>query len=331
MDEIGSFLDGPRARGAFLLKTVMDPPWCLSIEDQAPLSVIVLVGGEAWVVRGTERQRLVTGDVALVRGPQPYLFCDSPTTPVQVRIRPGQVCETPEGESVSAELALGLRAWGNSPEGATVMLVGVYEAEGEISRRLVDALPPVVALAGSAWSSRILPVLLDEVGREGPGQQVVLDRLLDLLVIDALRGWFARPDGVPPSWYAAQTDPVVGPALRLIHDAPEQAWTVEGLARQVGLSRAAFARRFAEVVGEPPMTYLSGWRLALAADLLLEPGVSVGSVSRRIGYGSPFTFSTAFKRAYGHSPKAHREATRRESAQAEVASTSASRSANATP
>jgi AraC-like DNA-binding protein len=330
MDEIGGFLDGPRARGAFLLRAVMNPPWSLSIEDEAPLSVVVMVGGESWVVRGTDRQRLVTGDVALIRGPEPYLFAGSPTTPVQVRIRPGQVCQTPEGESVSAEMALGLRAWGNSPEGATVMLVGVYEAEGEISRRLIDALPPIVALAGRAWSSRILPVLLDEVGRDGPGQQVVLDRLLDLLVIDALRGWFARPDAVPPSWYSAQTDPVVGPALRLIHDAPEQAWTVEGLARQVGVSRAAFARRFADVVGEPPMSYLSGWRLALAADLLLEPGASVSAISRRVGYGSPFTFSTAFKRAYGYSPKAHRAATRREP-QDEEASRSTSTSASATP
>ena len=78
------------------------------------------------------------------------------------------------------------------------------------------------------------------------------------------------------------------------------------LAGRVGVSRAALARRFNDVVGEPPMAYLTGWRLALAADLLLEPGASVGAVSRRVGYGSPFTFSTAFKRAYGHSPKAHR-------------------------
>ena len=314
MDEIAGFLDGPRARGAFLLRAVMEPPWALSIEDEAPLAVVVMVSGEAWVVRPEGRHHLVAGDIALVRGPEHYLFAGSPTTPVQVRIRPGQICETPEGVSVSAELALGLRSWGNSRDGSAEMVIGVYEADGEISRRLTEALPPVVALTSAAWSSRVLPLLLDEVGRDGPGQQVVLDRLLDLLVIDALRAWFARPDAATPQWYAAQADPVVGPALRLLHSQPEAPWTVAGLARQVGVSRAALARRFNDVVGEPPMGYLTGWRLAVAADLLLEPDASVGSVSRRVGYGSPFTFSTAFKRAYGHSPKAHRASAQRRAA-----------------
>ncbi len=306
MDEIAGFLAGPRARGAFVLRSVMAPPWSVRIEDEAPLSVVVMVGGEAWVVPdGGAPTRLGPGDVALLRGPDPYLFADSPTTPAQVRILPGQVCVSPDGESVSAEMALGVRAWGNSPDGATEMLIGTYQADGEISRRLTDALPALVSLAASSWVSPVLPLLLDAIGRDRPGQQVVLDRLLDLLVIDALRAWFAGPEAAAPQWYAAQSDPVVGQALRLLHDRPEAPWTVAELARRVGISRAALARRFNELVGEPPMAYLTGWRLALAADLLLEPGASVSSVSRRVGYGSPFTFSTAFKRSYGHSPKAH--------------------------
>ncbi len=136
----------------------------------------------------------------------------------------------------------------------------------------------------------------------------MLDRLLDLLVISGLRSWFGRPDAQPPAWFAAHADPVVGVAIELLHESPERPWTVGELAAAVGLSRAALARRFHDAVGEPPMTYLTGWRLALAADLLLEPGATVGAVSRQVGYASPFTFSTAFKRAYGHSPAAHRTA-----------------------
>ena len=244
MDEISGFLSGPRARGAFVLRSGMAPPWALSIEDQAPLAVVVMVRGTAWVLRPGRERELKAGDIALIRGPEPYRFSDAPATPVQVRVRPGQRCETPEGDSVSASLALGLRHWGNSLDGSAQMLIGVYEADGEVSRRLTQALPDLVVLGAGQWSSRVLPLLLDEVGRDGPGQQVVLDRLLDLLAIDALRAWFARSDGVPPRWYAAQEDPVIGPALRLLHAQPEAPWTVGKLAARVRVSRAALARRF---------------------------------------------------------------------------------------
>jgi AraC-like DNA-binding protein len=134
----------------------------------------------------------------------------------------------------------------------------------------------------------------------------VLDRLLDLLLVAALRAWFSRPDVEAPSWYRAHRDPVVGPALRLLHNQPEQAWTVAALAEATHVSRATLARRFTELVGEPPMTFLTEWRIALAADLLCEPGATVGSVAHRVGYSSPFALSTAFKRARGISPKEHR-------------------------
>jgi len=305
VDELAGFLDGPRARGAFTLRAVMEPPWSIRIEDEAPLSVVVMSTGTAVVVGcdGHEHE-LGPGDVALIRGPEPYLFADSTDTPVQVLIRPGQICVSPAGEDLSAAMDLGVRTWGNDAGGSTVMLVGTYQADGEISRRLTDALPPVV-VARSA-SSVVQGLLTDQIGVDRPGQQVVLDRLLDLVVIEAVREWFGQPGTAAPSWYAARADPVVGPAVSLIHELPQHPWTVAELASQVGVSRAALARRFAEVVGEPPMTYLSGWRLALAADLMLEPGASVGAVSRQVGYGSPFTFSTAFKRAFGHSPRAHR-------------------------
>jgi len=96
-------------------------------------------------------------------------------------------------------------------------------------------------------------------------------------------------------------------ALALLHDGPDHPWTVASLAREVGLSRAALARRFTEAVGEPPMTYLTGWRLALAADRLRDTDATVTAVSRAVGYASPFTFSTAFKRRYGRGPLAWRQ------------------------
>ena len=136
----------------------------------------------------------------------------------------------------------------------------------------------------------------------------MLDRLLDLLLIASLRTWFTRADAEAPGWYRAYGDPVVGRALRLLHDSPAEPWTLQKLAAAASVSRASLARRFNELVGEPPMTFLTNWRIAVAADLLLEPGATVGSVARQVGYRSPFALSAAFKRVRGISPQQHRAA-----------------------
>lgn len=163
-----------------------------------------------------------------------------------------------------------VRTWGTSPTGSTTLLVGTYQLHTEIGRRLLRALPPLLVLPAAAWDSPLVPLLDAEIGRDEPGQEAVLDRLLDLLLIALLRAWFARPEAAAPAWYRAHADPVVGGAPRLIQHNPAPPWTVAALAVEIGMSRAALARRFTELVGEPPMGYLTGWRLAIAADLLRE-------------------------------------------------------------
>ena len=204
---------------------------------------------------------------------------------------------------------LGTRNWGNSPDGETVMLTGTYQLEGEISGRLLRALPPLLVLEGDAWETPLIGLLADEIVKDQPGRRRCSDRLLDLLLIAVLRTWFARPEAEAPGWYRAYADPIVGPALKALHADPAHQWTVEELANGAGVSRAALARRFNDLVGEPPMAFLTGWRIALAADLLLEPDATVGSVAAKVGYGSPFALSTAFKRLRGMSPKQYRVAT----------------------
>ncbi|TVL92304.1 AraC family transcriptional regulator [Streptomyces sp. SAJ15] len=307
MDVLAGLLDGPRARGAFLMRAIMDPPWSIRIEDRAPLTLVALVRGAAWAVPdGDAPRRLAPGDIGIMRGPDPYTFADDPATEPQTVILPGERSATPEGDELCEEMDLGVRTWGDSPDGATMMLVGTYQMRGEISRRLLGALPALSVLPATEWESPLVPLLEEEIVKDRPGQEVVLDRLLDLLLITALRAWFSRPEAAAPSWYRAQGDPVVGRALRLLHDDPAHPWTVVSLAAKTGVSRAALARRFTELVGEPPMAYLTGWRLALAADLLREPDATLAAVARKVGYGSAFALSTAYKRVRGVSPQADR-------------------------
>jgi AraC-like DNA-binding protein len=279
----------------------------MRIADEAPLCLIAITRGTAWLLlEDGEALRLGPGDVVVIRGPDPYTLADDPRTEPQVIILPGNRCVTPGGQEVELMSWMGVRTWGNSPVGSVVMLSGTYELEGEVSRRLLNALPPLLVLPSDEWESPLVGLLADEIVKDDPGQEAVLDRLLDLLLIAVLRAWFARPDAHAPGWYRAYSDPVVGKALRLIHDDPARQWTVADLAAEAGVSRAAFARRFTELVGEPPMAFITDWRLSLAADLLLEPEATIGSVAYQVGYATPYALSTAFKRVRGVSPRQHR-------------------------
>jgi AraC-like DNA-binding protein len=312
VDAVAGLLDGPRAREAFVLRSSMNPPWSLRIADQAPLTLLALAHGRAWVLpdTGTPPCMLEEGDIAIFRGPDPYTVADDPAAPVQAIIHPGQRCTTLSGEELVEQWSLGVRTWGNSPDGATVMLTGTYQLHSEVSQRLLRALPALLVLRSDELDSPLVPLLASEVGKDEPGQEAVLDRMLDLLLIAVLRAWFARPDGHAPGWYRAHADPVVGHALRLMHHNPAHPWTLAELAAEVGISRAALARRFHELVGEPPMSFLTGWRIALAADLLREPGATLAAVAEQVGYGSAFALSSAFKRLRGVSPQQYRTLTK---------------------
>ncbi|WP_235503387.1 AraC family transcriptional regulator [Aeromicrobium sp. Root495] len=316
---MGGLLDGTRANGAFLIRSVFDPPWSLRIRDEAPLSVAVVVSGQAWVVADDEPAVLLgPGDVLLAHGPDHYTVADAPGTSPQVFIDPGGVCLDASGRSLTEELLFdpATRSWGNDPAGRDVLVTGTYETATAVSERLLLALPPRLVLRRADWSADLVDLLCAEVQRDAPGQDVFLDRLLDLVVLGVVRAWLASAEHEAPGWYRAASDPVVGEALRLVQQRPADPWTVESLARATGTSRSAFARRFSEVVGESPMAHLTSWRLALAADLLDRTDATIGSIARQVGYSTPFALSAAFSRVRGISPAQHRAARRAVSASA---------------
>ena len=308
MDVLAGLLDGPRAQGAFLLKAVLSPPWSLLIADEAPLAIFTVLDGDAWLLHPglAEPVHLERGDTVVARGPDHYTVADEPDRSPNLFIGPGGDCRDATGVHLAEAMRLGVRTWGNDAAGPTTILTGAYAQTGEVGSRLLRALPAVVVLHRPDWDSPLVDLLATEVEREAPGQEAVLDRLLDLLLVTALRAWFARPEAAPPAWYTASADPVVGRAVALLHHNPAHPWTVAELATATGVSRATLARRFTDLVGEPPMAFLTGWRLALATDLLRDPDTTLGAVARQVGYGSPFALSTAYKRAHGVSPRGTR-------------------------
>ena len=315
MDVLGDLLDGVRAHTAAFCQVVLERPWALRIADRAPLALASTLSGHAWIVPDDGEPTLISaGDVAVIQGPEPYTVADHPDTPPSLVVHAGNRVMTVDGHDVTATLrlskhtkALGPGTGLSTPGACAVLASGTYQVTGDVSRRLLAALPDVVLVPREDVRSPVMDLLAAEVSRDEPGQQVVLDRLLDLALIVALRAWFARPEADAPGWYRAHGDPLVGPALRTIHDDPTQQWTVATLAATAGSSRAAFARRFTSLVGQPPMTYLTHWRLDLAADLLRNTDATVSSIARQVGYANAFALTVAFKRVRGVTPRQHRD------------------------
>ena len=262
------------------------------------------------VLEGREPEQLEPGGVAIVRGPGHYTLADDPLRSPTVIVHPGQLTTNVEGEELCAAMDLGLRTWGTSAAGSVTMVTGTYQTPSEISRLLLEALPPVIVIPEADWDSPFLQLLANEMAKDEVGQDVVLDRLLDLVVVAALRTWIGQAETESPGQLGSRHDRVVQTALDLMQGDPARAWTVATLAAETGISRAAFARRFSTVMGMPPMAYLTEWRLALAADLLRDPRKTISAVSREVGYGSAFALSAAFKRIRGVSPHHHRMAGR---------------------
>jgi AraC-like DNA-binding protein len=308
VDALANLLDGPRGRGAFLFRTLMEPPWSILMADDTPLGLVAVVRGSAWVVSSDgDRRLLQAGAVALVKGQEAITLASEAGLAPQIVCGPGGRRTAPDGSELGDSLDLGRRTWGNHAGGSTLLLMGCYQLRGEISRQVLDALPQQVVLEPETWTSPLVPLLDDELLAGAPGQEAVLDRLFDLLLVSVVRAWFNHADSVAPSWYRAHLDPVVGRALRLLQGDPVRSWTVAGLAAETGVSRSALARNFTDLVGVPPMTYLKQWRLARTADLLLDQDLTLDAIARRVGYSDGLTLSAAFKSARGVSPRQYRE------------------------
>jgi AraC-like DNA-binding protein len=302
MDPLTYFLDGPRAVGAFALSMHMNAPWAIRVDDNAALTVVAVTRGHARV----EDVLLSVGDVALIRGPEPYAVTDEGASAPSIEIGPGQSCTSLDGRDLRDELRHGIRRWGNASDGETSLLVGTYERPDEAGGLVARALPRLAIVPHNRSDGTLVGLLERELASDDPATQAVVDRLLDVLVISTIRSWVNDPNRAGEATWLTCNDPLVARALEFLHAEPAAQWTVESLARRVNTSRASLAARFRKSVGEPPMAYLTRWRLTIAGDLLHSPGATVSEVARSVGYNNAYTFSTAFKRHAGATPSEFR-------------------------
>jgi len=198
----------------------------------------------------------------------------------------------------------------------TRFVCGFLACDQRLCRPLLGALPRMLRVSlgkegpASAWIVTTLQRGASETHAPRPGAEAILGRLAELLFVEAIREYIRTLPASQQGWLAGLRDPFVGKALALLHREPARDWEVEGLAREVGLSRSALADRFVALIGEPPIQYLTRWRLALASQALASCNDAVARVAERVGYDSEAAFNRAFKREFGLPPAAWRRAAR---------------------
>jgi AraC-like DNA-binding protein len=304
MDVLANVLGVAKLANSLVCQSELVTPWGLAIEAPSKTVVHLVRRGACWLwVEGDAAPTLLgPGDVVLVSRGLRHTLTDDPATPAE------------PWEEALGKMRVRLAQQPALAAEATQLLCAAYEFEAEGRHPLVGLLPRLIRLnlndAERDPVHALVQLLLHESGRTLAGHDIVIPRLVDSLFVFIIRAWLESQPVGTAGWFGALRDPQIGRALGLIHDNPERPWTVANLAKAVALSRAAFARRFGELVGEPPLKYLTRWRMSLAAKILKTTGAPVDAVAIQVGYDSSTAFTKAFQRHLHVSPGRYRAAGR---------------------
>lgn len=308
-DVLADVLDSLKLRGRFFCQTELSAPWSLGFAAGFFAHFHVVERGTCWLqIDGvSDAVAHKEGDLVVVipRG-QGYQLSDRPGTPA-----------VPLTELIGNSQG-GLRAMIKHGGGGskTELICGAFEYQGPRANAALAVLPlwirvPKRERHANEWLNSTLRFLRKETKQASLGSETIIARLIDVIFVEAVRSWLKDQPRGSGGWLGALRDPVIGAALGLLHKNPEKAWTVPSLAAQVGMSRSPFAARFADLVGQSPMSYLKHWRLRLAARLLRDQNLSLAMIAERVGYESAAAFSRVFKREFRVSPGEYRRKARR--------------------
>lgn len=299
MDVLTDWLREVGTGAVVLARSHVPAPWGMKIAARDGVMFHIVTEGACWIrIPDGSPLRLLQGDLVLVPHGLDHELLDDPES---------------EPEPLDVFLA---RPWLPVTGGQmTTLICGVYRSDPELAHPMLSALPAVVHFSASTMRTKpalaaTLGLLTEELERPAPGGEALIQYLFDALFVYIVRAWADETAPERAGWLRALKDPSLSKALSRIHAEPAGAWTVESLAHEAGLSRAAFARRFTELVGEPPLAYLTRWRMVVAGRLLHSSEAPLAEVAGRVGYESEFAFSRAFKRSRGLPPAQFRRAIR---------------------
>lgn len=296
-DVISSVLGTVRLTGVRYCASDLPAPWGLTFRERPNPVFHVVDRGAAWLILpGQVPLALAGGDVVMLARGTEHTVADQPK-------RAGRVVDF--SDHPQSRGGGGPVRWpGEGPR--TTLVCGEFRVEGPTLHPLIAELPPLLVLrAGEAseWLSLTLRLLGHEAMGMDPGAAAVMARLVEVIFVQCLRGWLRSHAGAQRGWLYALREQAVGRALALLHARPEHEWTVEEMGQKVGLSRSVFAARFSEAVGEPPLLYLTRWRMQLAATRMLSaPRLSIKSIAATVGYQSEAAFNRAFRKLTGQPP-----------------------------
>ena len=307
MDVLSDVLRSIHLGGGVRFRCELSAPWGMAMKASSSAEFHVIVRGSGWLrVPGRKEPIALQGGdlVAFLHGKN-HCLVDAP----ERKARP--VEEILEGQS--------LEHYGPVTHGGrglpASILCGYFEFDRDSLHPLVAALPPFIHLRGTdsaefVWLQTALNFMIHETRAAKPGAEAVVNRLAGVLFVQMVRAYIEQSQS-PPAMLAAIADRQIGAVLELMHKDPQEAWTLEALARRAGISRSALAARFHQLVGETPMQYLTMWRMQWARRLLGETALATAAIAERVGYASEAAFSKAFKKAVGTGPGAYRRASNR--------------------
>lgn len=300
VDVLSDALAAMRTGRTRAARTDVRGPWGLRFSAITGTSFHVVLHGGCWLLAdGTDPIELGQGDVVFLREGSAHALADTPETPL-TDFRPTRdEPDSPIGH---------VRLDGTGEQ--AILLCGAYQLDRTRPHPLMKDLPELLHLparpAGEdAELGHLVGLLAAELDRDRPGRDGIVPSLVDAMLLYILRTWADERADVP-GWARALADGAVSRALHDIHARPGVPWTVERLAARSGLSRSVFAQRFTGLVGEPPVSYLTWWRMTSAGRMLRESDDPLRSVAERVGYSSEFAFAKAFKREFGVAPGAYR-------------------------
>jgi AraC-like DNA-binding protein len=299
VDPITDVFTAMRVESVVYARFEATAPWGFSTEACPHACFGMVSRGNCWLtVEGSPKPIPLTGgDCFLLAPGGAHALRDHPRT------RTRSIADVLRGRSGDVIHFGG----GGAP---TSIVGGKFTFDATNSKPLTDLLPPLIHVkadqARTLALQTTLQLLASETAAPAPGSQLVINRLADILFIQALRAYIASEGSSHTGWLSALSDPQIGAALRSMHEKIEHPWTVAGLASEAGMSRSAFALRFKELVGEAPLEYVTRWRMYKASRLLRERDNKLAEVANSIGYDSDGAFNKAFKRVIGVTPGEYR-------------------------